>query len=136
MKKALLLAVLLASITAPAVHADVSLYEPYQPKLVGTLPAGWKLELLNTAQIAKTQVKLESGETVTLSIAPYEIKPDLTIAKGIYFVEPGFDPRYGNQQTTTIGAILTSQIEQTRLNIARLQSANDGLANVLAEAKK
>lgn len=104
----------------------VRIYEPSQPKPIGVLPSGWTLGILKDHKIQAAPIPLPTGKSAKISALAYIIIPDE--AKGsLLLPDPGYDPKKGLRQTDTIGAILTSYIEEAETLERSLEPAISSL---------
>lgn len=113
MKRFLLLSVLLplAAVAADSTEEAkpvTKVFEQSQPKPLGVLPKGWKLEVLKGHTIKQQPAQLPNGETTTIATAAYVLVPE---PGATVFVDPGFEAALGNAQKKTIGAALTAHAE-------------------------
>jgi hypothetical protein len=84
----------------------VEIAHPYNPKALGVIPPGWIPEPIPNYSVRNPNVSLNNGSTVTIDCPIYALVPD-TKSQYRPFREPGFDLDKGNNQTGTLGNILT-----------------------------
>lgn len=84
----------------------VEIAHPYNPKALGVIPLGWIPEPIPNYSVRNPNVTLNNGRTVTIDCPIYALVPD-TKSQYRPFHEPGFDLDKGNNQTGTLGNILT-----------------------------
>lgn len=93
----------------------VKVYSPWPAKPISNPPAGWKFAPApEGTEPFRTQVKLDSGNTVDLSITPYVLVPISDGKTSIKIFEPGYDPIQKFSQQSTLGVMLlnsTTEIE-------------------------
>ena len=108
--------------------APVQVVERSNPKVIGVVPAGWKIVPLEEAKMESDLIEIRPGVTQTIQVSPYKLIPDQprTAIK-----DPGFDPALGNAQTGTIGAALTRYNEEATQLSTRLQAAIKSLNSLL-----
>ena len=108
--------------------APVQVVERSNPKVIGVVPAGWKIVPLEEAKMESDLIEIRPGVTQTIQVSPYKLVPDQprTPVK-----DPGFDPALGNAQTSTIGAALTRYNEAADRLAVRLQAALKTLNSIL-----
>lgn len=106
----------------------VQVVERSNPKVIGVVPAGWKIVPLEEAKMESDLIEIRPGVTQTIQVSPYKLIPDQprTAMK-----DPGFDPALGNAQTGTIGAALTRYNEEADQLATRLQAAIKTLNSLL-----
>jgi len=102
------------------------LYEPYAPKPSHAIPAGWELKILQGSKVEnKTTLKnqkeikitVPAYELVPITSGKQEMNPETTLLK-----DPGFKPNLANNQTDTLGAVLTQYSEITESLQTKLQN--------------
>lgn len=93
----------------------VKVYSPWPAKPISNPPLGWKFAPAPKGTTPfRTQVKLDSGNTVDLSITPYVLVPVSDGRGAIKITEPGYDAVEKFAQQKTVGAMLqnsTAEIE-------------------------
>jgi hypothetical protein len=100
------------------------------PKVVGIVPAGWKVVPLEGAKIESDPIEIRAGLSSVITLSPYKLVPDPKQAP--YAVkEPGFDPSLGNLQTNTVGAILSSYAREEQKLDEKLGAVIDQLRAAL-----
>jgi hypothetical protein len=115
--------------TAPK-GESVLVVERSTPKVVGIVPSDWKVVPLEGAKIESDPITMRSGFSSVIALNPYKLVPDPKQAP--YAVkEPGFDPLLGNQQTNTVGAILSSYAREEQKLDEKLGSVIDQLRAAL-----
>jgi hypothetical protein len=112
--------------------APIQVVERSNPKVIGVVPAGWKIVPLDEARMESDPVEIRPGVTQTIQVNPYKLIPDQprTAVK-----DPGFDPALGNAQTGTIGAALTRYNEAAAELATKLQTAIKTLGDILPPAE-
>jgi hypothetical protein len=108
--------------------APVQVVERSNPKVIGIVPAGWKIVPLEEAKMESDLIEIRPGVTQTIQVSPYKLIPD---QPRMAVKDPGFDPALGNAQTSTIGAALTRYNEQADQLATRLQAAIKTLTGIL-----
>ena len=108
--------------------APVQVVERSNPKVIGIVPAGWKIVPLEEAKMESDLIEIRPGVTQTIQVSPYKLIPD---QPRMAVKDPGFDPALGNAQTGTIGAALTRYNEQADQLATRLQAAIKTLTGIL-----
>ena len=112
--------------------APVQVVERSNPKVIGIVPAGWKIVPLEEAKMESDPVEIRPGVKQTIQVSPYKLVPD---EPRMAVKDPGFDPALGNGQTSTIGAALTRYNEEAAQLSARLQAAIKTLNGILPPAE-
>ena len=116
------------SVSTSSGGAPVQVVERSNPKVIGVVPAGWKIVPLEEAKMESDLVEIRPGVTQTIQVSPYKLIPD---QPRMAVKDPGFDPALGNAQTSTIGAALTRYNEQADQLATRLQAAIKTLTGIL-----
>ena len=82
----------------------VPVVERSNPKVVGVVPAGWKIVPLEEAKMESEPIEVRPGVFQTIQVNPYKLVPEQprTAVK-----DPGYTASLRNAQTSTIGAMLT-----------------------------
>lgn len=109
----------------------VKLLAPYPAKPLDQTPAGWHLDISDSAPPFNREVELSPGSKITLTIRPHVLIPDADGANVFNVSEPGFNPSLGYQQTATVGSILANSIRQLDEDATQLSSAIDNLQQLL-----
>jgi hypothetical protein len=110
---------------------SVKLRAPFPAKPLAAIPAGWHLEAPPTAPPFIREIELDPGAAITLTIRPHLLVPDADGATAFSIAEPGFDPTLGYRQTRTVGAVLTSSVQQLDDDSKQLGDAIDQLEQLL-----
>lgn len=96
-------------------NGKVKVYSPWPAKPISPPPAGWKFAPAPKGTTPyRTQVKLDSGNTLDLSITPYVLVPVADGRSAIKIAEPGYVAAEKFVQRNTVGAMLqqsTAEIE-------------------------
>jgi hypothetical protein len=108
--------------------APVEVVERSNPKVIGVVPAGWKIVPLEEAKMESDLIEIRPGVTQTVQVSPYKLIPD---QPRMAVKDPGFDPALGNGQSSTIGAALTRYNEEAAQLATRLQAAIKTLNSIL-----
>lgn len=108
--------------------APVQVVERSNPKIIGVVPAGWKIVPLDEAKMESDLIEIRPGVTQTIQVSPYKLIPD---QPRMAVKDPGFDPALGNGQTSTIGAALTRYNEEAAQLATRMQAAIKSLNSIL-----
>jgi hypothetical protein len=108
--------------------APVQVVERSNPKVIGVVPAGWKIVPLDEAKMESDLIEIRPGVTQTIQVSPYKLIPD---QPRMAVKDPGFDPALGNGQSSTIGAALTRYNEEAAQLATRLQAAIKTLNSIL-----
>jgi hypothetical protein len=87
----------------------IEIAHPYNPKSLGVIPPGWIPKPIPNYSVRNANIKLKNGNSVIIDCPIYALVPD-TKSEYIAFGEPGFDPTKGNNQTGTLGNIITQYI--------------------------
>ena len=111
--------------------APVQVIERSNPKVIGVVPAGWKIVPLEEAKMESDLIEIRPGVTQTIQVSPYKLVPDQA---RVAVKDPGFDPVLGNAQTSTIGATLTRYNEEAAQLSTKLQAAIKTLSGLLPAA--
>jgi hypothetical protein len=120
-----------STITARAPTGEsVLLIERTNPKVVGIIPAGWKVVPLEQMKINSDPIEIRTGLSSVISLSPYKLVPDPKLAP-FAFKEPGFDPTLGVHQTNTVGAILSNYIREEQKLDEKLGSVIGQIRTVL-----
>ncbi|GAA5484429.1 hypothetical protein [Haloferula sargassicola] len=115
-----------------AISSDrIDLKAPFQPKLLGTPPAGWRLSEVDTVPPVEETVTLANGAKVPLSIRPYLLVPDANGDTSFALTEPGFQASKGYAQTDTVGSILADSIHHLDDDSDRLAATARKLGELL-----
>ncbi len=104
--------------------------EQAQPKPTGAIPVGWRLEVLKGHTIKQQPSTLPNGEQTTVTTSAYVLVPEEKQG-AIVFTDPAFDPKLGNAQKNTIGAVLTDYMDTAAGMTKRLDTAIESLKSVL-----
>jgi hypothetical protein len=119
------------TITARAPTGEsVVVIEQTSPKVVGIVPAGWKVVPLEAMKIDSDPIEVHAGLSSVISLSPYKLVPDPKLAP-FAFKEPGFDAALGVHQTSTVGAILSNYIREEQKLDEKLGSVIDQIRTVL-----
>jgi hypothetical protein len=109
----------------------LTLHAPYPAKLLAAAPAGWRLAVEGNAPNQTRVVQFAPGVKVALVVKPHILIPDSNGTEIFTIPEPGFDSLLGDQQTTTVNAILTTSINQLDEDCVQLGNAIDNLQQLL-----
>ncbi len=93
---------------------DFKLITPWAPKPMQAAPNGWRYIPATQDKAYPVKVKLATGKTLSLSVTPYTLVPQLSDTV-IQAREPGYQPERGYQQVQSISARLkttTDNLEQ------------------------
>jgi hypothetical protein len=105
------------------------LLEPYIAKPSAEPPKGWAIRVLAGAEV-DTKSALDKNKTIELTVPAYEMYPlpadDIRIIR-----EPGFNPALGNKQKDTLGASITSYLEQIDAVDTKLATVADSIEKAL-----
>ena len=104
--------------------------EQAQPKPTGAIPSGWRLEVLKGHTIKQQPSTLPNGEQTTVTTSAYVLVPEEKQG-AIVFTDPAFDPKLGNAQKNTIGAVLTDYMDTAAGMTKRLDTAIESLKSAL-----
>lgn len=110
---------------------ELTLHTPYPAKPLAAAPAGWHLAIAENAPDHTRVVQLAPGVKMAFSIKPHVLIPESDGAEIFAIAEPGYDPSRGDQQTTTVGAILATSVNQLDEDCIQLGSAIDNLQQLL-----
>jgi hypothetical protein len=110
---------------------QVKLLAPFPAKPLSTPPSGWIFETTGGPPPFLKEVEIAPGTRVTLSIRPHLLTPIADGSNLFNLQEPGFDPNLGYQQTTTVGSILSTSIDQLDEDSKRLGVVIDRLQQLL-----
>jgi opacity protein-like surface antigen len=109
---------------------SVLIVERSTPKVVGIVPPGWKVVPLEGAKIESDAIEIHPGLSSVITLSPYKLVPDpKRFPFGIK--EPGFDSSLGNQQASTVGAILSNYAREEQKLDEKLGSVIDQLRTAL-----
>jgi hypothetical protein len=106
----------------------VQVVERSNPKVIGIVPAGWKIVPLEEAKMESDLIEIRPGVTQTIQVSPYKLVPD---QPRMAIKDPGFDPALGNGQINTIGAALTRYNDEAAQLATKLQAAIKTLSSIL-----
>jgi len=106
----------------------VEVIERSNPKVIGVVPAGWKIVPLEGAKMESDPIEVRPGITQVIQVSPYKLVPE---EPRIGVKEPGFNPKLGNAQTGTIGAALTRYNEEAAQLATELEAAIKTLSAIL-----
>jgi len=126
-------------LTLPTVLAEeknAKLFEPFSPKPSHQIPAGWELKILKGSKVENVTT-LKNNKEVKVTVPAYELVPvqtNPTTEETKILVDPGFQPDLANNQTNTIGAILTDYSESALTLETKLQTIIDTLESKLGQA--
>ena len=112
--------------------APVQVVERSNPKVIGIVPAGWKIVPLEEARMESDPIEIRPGVKQTIQVSPYKLIPD---QPRMAVKDPGFDPALGNGQTSTIGAALTRYNEEAAQLSAKLEAAIKTLNSIMPPAE-
>jgi len=117
------------SVSASA-GTPVPVIERSNPKVVGIVPAGWKIVPLDEAKLESEPIEVRPGVFQTIQVNPYKLVPDQprTAVK-----DPGYTPSLRNAQTSTIGAMLTRYHDLSAELAEKLGAAIRTLQGTLAK---
>ncbi|MEO1856624.1 MAG: hypothetical protein ABGY95_04565 [Rubritalea sp.] len=104
------------------------LLTPWAPKPMQKPPIGWRYIPAEQEKAYPIKVKLTTGKTLSLSVTPYTLVPEIS-SRIIQAREPGYEPRRGYQQVHSISASLrttTNNLEQAG------NSLDQSIANLAA----
>ncbi len=116
---------------APISGERIALKAPFQPKVLGHPPVGWRLSEADSVPPVEEEVTLANGSKVPLSIRPYLLVPDADGDRSFALMEPGFEGSRGYAQTGTVGAILADSIHHLDSDVDRLAAASRRLTELL-----
>lgn len=116
--------------------SKVKLLAPFPAKPLGPAPAGWRLEVNESAPPITREVELSPGKKITLKIKPQILVPAADGAEVFSVSEPGFDPSLGYQQNATVGAIVSNSIRQLDDDAKKLGATIDSLQQLLVSLPK
>lgn len=116
--------------------SKVKLLAPFPAKPLAPAPAGWRLDVSESAPPFTREVEIASGSKITLTIKPHVLVPDADGAGVFTISEPGYDSSRGYQQASTVGAILSNSIRQLDEDSKQLGSAIDNLQQLLISLPK
>ncbi len=111
--------------------SKVKLLAPFPAKPLALPPAGWHLDATENAPPFTREVEISPGSKITLTIRPHLLVPDVDGVETFSIPEPGFDSSSGYQQTETVGAILSTSINQLDEDAKQLGNAIDRLQQLL-----
>ena len=106
-------------ILSKAETGDFKLITPWAPKPMQAAPNGWRYIPATQDKAYPVEGKLATGKTLSLSVIPYTLVPELSNTV-IQAREPGYQPERGYQQVQSISARLMT----TTVN---LEQAGDSL---------
>jgi len=111
---------------AQAEDKNTKLFEPFAPKPSHTLPPGWELQILKGSKV-ENKTTLKNNKEVKVTVPAYEIVPITTASnptgrRPAILSDPGFKPELANNQTDTIGAVLTEYSEATTILEEKLET--------------
>ena len=111
-------------------NTPVPVVERSNPKVIGIVPAGWKIVPLDEAKLESEPVEVRPGVLQTIQVSPYRLVPDQprTAVK-----DPGYVPSLRNAQTSTIGAMLTRYHDASTELAEKLEVAIKTLQGALAK---
>ena len=115
---------------------QIKLLAPFPAKPLAQPPAGWRLEASENAPPFTRKVELAPGTEVTLTIRPHLLVPEADGAKVFAISEPGYEAPLGYQQAATVGAILSTSIQQLDEDSKQLGTAIDRLQQLLVSLPK
>ncbi len=116
--------------------AQVKLTAPFPAKPLAQPPAGWRLDVSDSAPPFTREVEISPGSKITLTIRPHLLIPDADGAEVFTISEPGYENTLGYQQTATVGAILSNSIRQLDEESKQLGAAIDSLQQLLVSLPK
>lgn len=116
--------------------SKVKLLAPFPAKPLAPAPAGWRLDVSESAPPFTREVEIASGSKITLTIKPHVLVPDADGANVFTISEPGYDNSLGYQQASTVGAILANSVRQLDDDSKRLGTAIDNLQQLLISLPK
>jgi hypothetical protein len=110
------------------------LFEPFAPKPSHPLPPGWELQILKGSKV-ENKTTLKNNKEIKVTVPAYELVPVPTSTnsslRATILQDPGFKPDLANNQTDTIGAVLTEYSESTTFLEEKLQGIIDTLEKEL-----
>lgn len=125
---------LLAPAGATEQEKTTKLFEPFAPKPSHTLPTGWELQILKGSKV-ENKTTLKNNKEIKVTVPAYELVPvpvaNNSSVKATILQDPGFKPDLANNQSDTIGAVLTEYSESTTFLEGKLQSIIDSLEKEL-----
>lgn len=121
---------------SPVDPSTIKLLAPFPAKALAPAPAGWKLDVSDSAPPFSREVELADGAKVALTIRPHVLIPDSDGAEIFTIKEPGYDDTLGYAQTSTVGAILSNSIRQLEDDSKELGAAIDSLQQLLISLPK
>ncbi len=98
---------------------DFKLLTPWAPKPMQSAPRGWRYIPAHKEKAYPVEVKLATGKTLSLSVIPYTLVPEVS-SKVVQAREPGYEPERGYQQVHSVSARLKTTTDN-------LQKAGDSL---------
>ncbi|MBB5352349.1 hypothetical protein HNR46_002594 [Haloferula luteola] len=110
---------------------QISLKAPFQPKVLGSPPVGWRFIESKSVPEIEQQATLANGTEVTLSVRPYLLVPDANGSNSFALTEPGFDAEKGYAQSATMGSVLMDSIQHLDADSDRLAAASRRLSELL-----
>ena len=116
--------------------AQVKLTAPFPAKPLAAAPAGWHLDVSDSAPPFTREVEISAGTKITLTIRPHILVPDANGADVFALSEPGYDHPLGYRQTATVGAVLAISIRQLDEDSKQLSNAIDNLQQLLISLPK
>lgn len=114
----------------------VKLLAPFPPKPLMEAPEGWHLANAGDAPAFEREVELAPGKTITLSIPPHVLAPDIDGKEHFQVQEPGFQASQGYRQSDTVPAILSRSIQQLETDSRQIGAAVDRLQELLVALPK
>jgi hypothetical protein len=117
---------------------NTKLFEPFAPKPSHPIPSGWELQILKGSRVENKTV-LKNNKEIKVTVPAYELVPIAANArdsKANIIKDPGFKPNLANNQTDTIGAVLTEYSESTTILEEKLQNIIDTLEKEIGKSKE
>lgn len=116
--------------------SQIQLRAPFPAKPLSSPSTGWKLVTSDNAPDFIREVELAPGSTITLTIRPHLLRPEVDGDTTFEIPEPGYDPALGYHQSDTVGAILGTSILQLDEDAKQLGQAIDRLQQLLISLPK
>ncbi|NJM38708.1 MAG: hypothetical protein HC845_13040 [Akkermansiaceae bacterium] len=114
----------------------IKLLTPYPAKPLARPPAGWQFDTTRNVAPFIQEVEIAPGAKIPLSIKPHLLVPEADGIQVFSIAEPGYQSSLGYEQTTTIGAILSTSILQLDESAKQLGASIDQLQQLLISLPK
>ena len=116
---------------------SVKVYSPWPAKPMFPAPDGWKFAPAPEGMAPyRTQVKLSSGQQVSLAITPFVLIPVTDGLNTIRIMEPGYRPDLGYVQRDTVGVMLQKSTDELRQNEKQAADSIRRLQQLLSSLPK